>query len=172
MKNHFTVHGDTTIIYMQRKDGSIEHCFIDTDDFDLVANFNTTWFLHDNNGNTYARTTVTIDGKIHRLQMHRLILGLDDADIVVDHRDHNGLNNKRDNIRVSDRILNPQNKKGARSDSKTGVRGVTFDKESQKFKAHVSVDGKQKTLGRFSTIDEAEQAVKEARRKYMPFSEE
>lgn len=173
MKNQYEVIGETTVIFLPKKDGSFLECFIDTIDFDLINKYNTTWFAHENSVNTaYARTIVTIDRKIHRIQMHRLIFGTNDETQLVDHKDGNGLNNKRKNLRPATRKLNPQNRKKARSDSITGIRGVTFDKSSQKYKAHVTYGGKQKTLGRFNTIELAEQAVKEARKKYMPFNEE
>jgi hypothetical protein len=102
--------------------------------------------------------------------MHRLIMNADE-EVLVDHRDHNGMNNLESNLRIATRSQNNQNKKSARSDSKTSVRGVTFDKESNKFKAHIAINGKQKTLGRFTDIEDAKKAVIEARKEHMPFSE-
>jgi GTP:adenosylcobinamide-phosphate guanylyltransferase len=94
------------------------------------------------------------------------------VNMVVDHIDADTTNNRRNNLRVITNAQNIQNKKGARRDSNTGIRGVNWHKPSNKWVARFQVDGKRINLGTFDDINEAEKAVKEARAKYMPFSKE
>lgn len=51
--------------------------------------------------------------------------------------------------------------------NRTGVRGVCWDKTRQKYMAHIYVNGRRKTLGRFENIDNAIAARQEAEEKYF-----
>lgn len=51
----------------------------------------------------------TPDGKRRCVKMHRFIMGLDAG--KVDHKDRDGLNNQRDNLRVCSSIENGRNRK-------------------------------------------------------------
>jgi hypothetical protein len=70
------------------------------------------------NGKTYARTKVGSRSVL----MHRLLLDVNDPQVFVDHRDGDGLNNARDNIRIA---TPAQNRWNAASRSKSGFRGVS-----------------------------------------------
>jgi len=53
----------------------------------------------------YARTNIRLpDGRQRNIKMHRLILGLlDSPQIEIDHRNRNGLDNRRCNLRIASR---------------------------------------------------------------------
>jgi hypothetical protein len=51
-------------------------------------------------GKYFACRNVTVNHRSEFLAMHRAILGLTDPKILVDHRDHDGLNNQRSNLRI------------------------------------------------------------------------
>lgn len=57
------------------------------------------------------------------IKMHRIILGVTDPSIQVDHIDGDGLNNTKANLRICTNSQNQMNKK-AGSHSKSGIRGV------------------------------------------------
>jgi AP2 domain len=98
----------------------------------------------------YAHTSVRIaNGKQTTLQMHRLILGVTDANVLVDHADGDGLNNQRYNIRPATATQNQANKRKFGVTSK--YRGVSWHKMSRKFEAQIQVKGKNKHLGCFSS---------------------
>ncbi|EBG0278359.1 HNH endonuclease [Salmonella enterica subsp. enterica] len=79
----------------------------------------------------------------------------------IDHIDRNRSNNSISNLRDVSRIVNALNT-GERSDSSTGIKGVTFCKQRKKWQAQINLSGKNVTLGRFETIDEAAIAYKAA----------
>jgi hypothetical protein len=54
-----------------------------------------------------------------------------------------------------------ENLRGANSNSRSGIRGVRWTKGA--WEANVKVDGKVKYLGRFATVEDAEQAAIAAR---------
>lgn len=86
--------------------------------------------------------------------MHRLILGEEHR--LVDHEDLNGLNNRRENLRPSNKSLNAVNsrKHGKHSE----FRGVTWDSRRCKWAAYMRANGRSVNLGRFPTEREAADA--------------
>lgn len=103
------------------------------------------------------------------VKMHRLVLGLTDPQIQADHIDRDRLNNTRSNLRPATNAQNRQNTNGWGA---TGVRGVTWDKNRQKYIAGVKINYKRHNLGRFDTLEEAAAVVAAFRAEHMPFSEE
>jgi hypothetical protein len=99
--------------------------------------------------------TIGQDGKEHTQKMHRLILGIADPKLDVDHRDGDGLNNCRSNLRVATRQQNGSNQR-KRANSNT-YKGVCFDKSRNRWLAGIKVNYKRINLGRFESEIEAAQ---------------
>jgi len=72
----------------------------------------------------------------------------------IDHIDMNPLNIKPSNLRKCSHSQNHQNTK-VRSDSSSGVTGVSFSKLSGKWLAYINVSGKRYRLGLFECMDDA-----------------
>lgn len=85
--------------------------------------------------------------------MHRIITNAP-LGTCVDHKNGNTLDNRRENLRLATTSQNSINQK-LRRDNTSGVKGVYWDKKNKKFKAQISLHGKAKSLGRFSTKEEA-----------------
>src|SRR3990167_622 len=101
---------------------------VDDEDFEFINQFR--WSAEKNRGKKtwYARTnSKTAKGKRETcLRMHRLILKLEKGDKkIVDHRDGNGLNNQRTNLRLASTFQSMANR-GIRKDSKSGFKGVSL----------------------------------------------
>ena len=103
-------------IYLVGKNANGQFALIAKTDFELVKNHK--WYDH---GTGYAYTK--INGKT--IMMHRLILNASKGQ-AVDHRNRNGLDNTRKNIRLctmyENNIYRPVSK-----DNKTGYKGVNFN---------------------------------------------
>jgi hypothetical protein len=81
--------------------------------------------------------------------MHRALLRVDDPCIDVDHKDGDGLNNRRRNLRISDENGNNQNR-GPSCNNKSGYKGVCKSgKNPKKYQAVVDYLGKKIWLGYF-----------------------
>lgn len=84
---------------------------------------------------------------------------------MIDHIDGNKTNNRISNLREATFAENSWNT-GARSWSKSGVKGVSWDKSRGKWFASIFVHRKQIALGRYDSIQEAAAAYAEAARLY------
>lgn len=98
------------------------------------------------------------------VKMHRDILAAD-AGAEVDHRDGNGLNNTRANLRLATHSQNQHNAR-LRKDNKSGYKGVSWRESRQRFQAAIALGGKQVFLGHFRTAEEAHAAYCKAAEKY------
>lgn len=99
---------------------------------------------------TYARCR--IDGR--NIVMHRLIVGADSEN--VDHRDFDGLNNRRANLRPCSRKENSRSRR--KQPSALPYKGVGRVPGSKRFFARLSINGKDVRLGTFLTQEEAARA--------------
>jgi hypothetical protein len=90
--------------------------------------------------------------------MHRVLSGLNFGDErEVDHEDGDGLNNTRRNLRIASHAQNQANK-GARCDNASGLKGVYFCSDRNKYRAQIRVNGRLVSLGQYSTAEMASSA--------------
>ena len=85
--------------------------------------------------------------------------------ILVDHRDGNGLNNAIGNLRLATDVQNKQAPTRATKASKSGLRGVSFDKRYGNWIAAISLGGKTVHIGRYQTAEAAHAAYMDAKRR-------
>lgn len=138
---------------------------IDAEDLPLVDGFN--WrslVLRHKDGSiktVYAvRTSARGIEPRPTILMHRVILNAP-SDLVVDHKDGNGLNNRRSgpnegNLRLADYSQNAHNMKlGQRNSS--GLKGTHWCQRDKVWRSQISANGKCYVLGSFSTAEAAHQ---------------
>lgn len=130
-----------------------QFAIVDDCDFEMVSKFK--WHLKISTGLMYAARWIRRqDGSMSTQSIHRFLMGVDDTKIQVDHVNHNGLDNRRENLRIASSSQNCKNQR-IRSNNKSGYKGVYFDKRSRKFVAQYGMDGRLIGLGRFSCPMEA-----------------
>jgi len=84
---------------------------------------------------------------------------------IVDHIDGNARNNRIENLRDTSKAQNAWNSKLHKNNS-SGIRGVSWNKQTGKWKAEIRANGQCYFLGRFSTLESAKKAIDLARNKY------
>ena len=156
-RNPFKVVGDT--VCMELTQGEI--AVFDLADLSLVAPHR--WCAATFRRRTYAITQVrrTAYSRQESLRMHRLIMGVSDAAVFVDHHNLDGLDNHRDNLRVATRPENGWNCPRPLTNT-TGYKGVTKDARSGKYSAAIKVRGTTLYLGQFNDPVEAARAYDQA----------
>lgn len=134
---------------------------VDDEDFDRVMG--RTWSAEKSKVGWYAYTNLTGGkGKKHTsTRMHRFILNSKPRE-QVDHRDGNGLNNVRSNLRPASNTQNSRNSR--KKPGKNKFKGVYKDKRplSKPWMAHIKVNYKRIFLGRWKTERQAAKAYNAA----------
>ena len=101
--------------------------------------------------------------------MHRFLMN-PSLEIEIDHHDGNGLNNQRYNLRLCSHSQNCANRP-PRRDNFCGFKGVHWELGKCKWVARIGIDGKTRTLGRFTCIVEAAKRYdKAAKARYGEFA--
>lgn len=126
--------------------------FAIVDDCDHSMVSSKTWWRDKRPRNSYCFTVEYMNGVRKKIYMHRFILRLDKP-TQVDHRNGNGLDNRRENLRVASCAENLRNKRGwlHRKFLYKGIVGV----KPGGFKAEIRALGKRYRLGQYKTQEEA-----------------
>ncbi len=114
--------------------------------------------------NYAARSVSGVDGKQRDLKMHRAILKVEQG-YDIDHKDRNGLNNQRNNLRQCTKSENCYNRSKHPSNT-SGYRGVSWRAQRNRWKAQINVDGAQIHIGSYFCIIKAARAYDEAAKKH------
>ena len=134
---------------------------VDDVDYERVINFN--WHVVEVSSLKYASSS-------HIGLLHRFILGITDPKIFVDHKDGNGLNCQRNNIRKCTSSQNQKNKKPSGTSKYLGVfiqkvigsyknkKGDMKTSINKYWRAEISINGTKKYIGLFKTEYEAAMA--------------
>lgn len=141
------------IILRNRKMDQVGVVFVDKDDFDKVIQYK--WKFSGGYANCSRRDVGF---------MHTLILDKKDG-LYIDHINRNRLDNRKQNLRYVDGTINGFNK-GKQSNNTSGYVGVSWEKNRNKWEAHIKKHGKKKFLGYYSEIEDAVNARREAELEY------
>lgn len=102
----------------------------------------------------YAVRNISINGKQTTQRMHQLIMGDNPSKLDIDHRDGNGLNNQKSNLRFCTHQENQMNVR-SHKDGSSKHRGVCWYKPSGKWIAQIQLNGKVIYLGLFDDEEDA-----------------
>ena len=177
MKNEYQHNDDgTTYIFLESKSKYFpgKHTIIiDTEDWDKAKVHR--WRINGNSKTRYPYTATNIlhpdggwytrpdrNGSRERrrktLLLHHLILGKPEKGLVIDHKNHNGLDNRKDNLRFLTNQQNQWNSKSSKN-SFSEYKGVYWNKPLKKWKAYIRLFNKQIHIGYFTCEKEAARAV-------------
>ena len=136
-----------------------EEFYFDLEDYEKIKNYS--WHI-DNVG--YVRTQFRYDDNepYKKMRMHKLILNYQG---IVDHKNTNKKDNRKENLRFATNSQNCTNK-GLISNNTSGVTGVYWEKNKKRWFAEVSVNYKTIRSSYFKEFNDAVEARKELEDKY------
>ena len=141
------------VILYNKQNEEVARTLIDLDDIDKVKQYK--WCIVKG----YAVRGSDSSG------IHRLIMNCPKG-MVVDHINHNPLDNRKSNLRICTQRQNVINS-SKRSNNTSGVTGVSWNKVKGKWMSVIVVDGKTVFLGYFKDIKYATYARKQAEMEYF-----
>lgn len=140
------------VVLYNKQCEEVARTLIDLEDIEKVKDKK--WNIH-HNGYVMNGTTL----------FHRFIMDCPD-DMVVDHINHNRLDNRKENLRICTKHQNDMNKKILPNNT-SGITGVSWDKRKNKWRARIKYNQKEIHLGYFNTKEEAAEARKQAELEYF-----
>lgn len=126
--------------------GKGKYAIVDDEDYEKVARYR--WYC----GSGYAISDFGV-------RMHRFIMN-PPQDLVIDHINHDRLDNRRSNLKICTQFENSQN----RTHAKATYGNVYSNKDVTKWYACNIIDGKRSRSKSYDTYEEAEEALMLMRR--------
>lgn len=128
---------------------------VDDADAPLVAQHH--WWASRGAYSYYAVTKVRLSrGRWRLLGMHRFLMG-DPPGLQVDHVNHDGLDNRRSNLRIATQSQNKANSRRYRQNA-SGFKGVYRRAHYDRWSAQIAYGGRLRHLGYFNSPEEAARA--------------
>jgi len=134
-----------------------QFALIDEIDYPLISQYR--WFCLDHGKRQYAQATYSVKNKTKHIYMHRMIMGFPEGK-EIDHINFNGLDNRRENLRICSKSQNHFNIRKSKSASK--YKGVIAVPSTGKWSARIKIDGKKTHLGTFLNEVDAAKAYDKA----------
>lgn len=161
--NQYRFEGDICYIDCFDIKGNLRGTIIvDKEDYDTIKEFQ--WHIEDSRrGLQYGQANT--NGKIPNktIRIHRLLMP--DAK-QVDHINHNGLDNRRVNLRPCNNRENNCNKNFSMN-PKSGHTGIRYNEKVKSYYVRIMVNKKEISLGHYKTLEEALEARKQGEIKYF-----
>jgi len=131
------------------------YALVDDEDFNYLNQYS--WWLRDCKTSMYAMTK--IDNA--PVSMHSLLIREIPIGHTIDHKNTNGLDNQKHNLRIAT-LSQQQINRNIQDNNTSGYKGTSWNKCKKKWRAYITVKGIQLHLGYFNTLNSAAEAYNEA----------
>jgi DUF971 family protein len=171
IKNVFSINGDVATLHITRRNGDKYNVLIDVEDLEVLNKVNyavgLTW--KKNIQDFYAQ--ISIYGGFYEngkrkticITLQRLLTNAKKNE-VVDHKNHDTLDNRKINLRVTVNDKNTKNRSGKNANNKSGYRNVSL--VDGKYIVQLQIEGKNTVLGSFDDVHEAGECAEKMRQKH------
>lgn len=144
-----------------------KYAIVDPDDFGWLNKHK--WHISTGGGTFYAVRTTRLQNGKNRIviKMHRQLLKVPHH-LFVDHINHNGLDNRKANLRPATGAQNNRNRRKVRLNSfHSKYKGLTWYKREKRWAVRIMADRKSVFLGYFQNEIDAAKAYDIAAKKYF-----
>ena len=124
---------------------------VDSEDIEKIMALSP-WRKHGGSRNQYFQHSMARPSRDHIL-LHRFIINAKLGE-EVDHINGDTLDNRKANLRICSHAQNQRNMKKKNTNT-SGFKGVSLDKQKTRWRARITINGKEKTLGAYATPLEA-----------------
>lgn len=122
-----------------------QYAIVDDEDYDKVVRYK--WRAVWGGYCFYAVHTLWNKGKRYEIRMHRFILNGPDTSLV-DHRNYNGLDNRKSNLRLCSHSQSQYHRRGSKNGT-SQFKGVYFRTQNQSWQAQIKYNGKSIWIGQY-----------------------
>lgn len=136
---------------------------VDDEDFDRVARFKWSAFVAKHT--VYAMRSIYYAPNIRQTVLLHVFIGEPENGLIVHHEDHNGLNNRRDNL--SSMTRQQHNRLRGLNKNRVGMYRGVYPIGIGVYKATISISGKSYHLGTFRSEKDAAIAYDSAARELV-----
>jgi hypothetical protein len=167
MKNNYKTVGDVTFIELVRADGRIILTSIDTNQLEKVKEFPNIWYAvwKKQTNSFYVYGYLYSKNKQKTIYLHRWIMNPPDG-MVIDHINHDTVENLCSNLRIVTPQQNYLNKKIS-SRNTSGARGVVWNKKENKWRVKFKIFGVYKSFGQYKEFEKAKEAARDIESKLI-----
>ena len=173
-QNKYIICENLTTIFVKQRSGIIHKILLDTKNLPIILKENLSWHVK---WNVYTesyypravRRTFTSEGIIQEMvYMYQLFIDYDTKTEEVDHINHDTLDTREENLRVTNKKLNDKNRSGKNKNNKSGYRNVFWSTSDNRWIVALQIEGKQTYFGRFKydDLEKAGALAEEMRQKY------
>lgn len=140
-------------LYFEKRNGDIHEIIVDADEIERLKEVNYMWNTHykpctKTYYSAYTLYEETDGEKTHKtIYLARFIMNVTDPNITVDHWNHDTLDNRKENLRITVIGPNDTHRSGKNSNNKSGHRNVSWNGSG--WSVQLMVDGKNTCLKRF-----------------------
>lgn len=140
-----------------------KYAIVDPEDYERLNRHK--WYAVKYRQGFYAVRSVTVGKKKGHVHMHREIINAE-AGKLCDHINHNGLDNRKANLRQVSRVENVWNSRKRKGRSSSKYKGVSWFKRKKKWQARIQANGRNIFIGSYKNEIAAARAYDEAAKKY------
>jgi hypothetical protein len=157
--------GMKTFVITSKKYGN-HQVMIDDEDYQRVMKYHWNVYSSKRHSTLYVHSRVFVDNRYTTLRLHRVVMRITDSKVQIDHKDHNGLNNQKKNLRPCTPSLNGGNQSISKLNT-SGFKGVHYSKNNHNWVARITVQRTRISLGSFANISDAAKAYNKAALRYF-----
>lgn len=146
---------------------------VDIDDLNRLIELDLHWNVYKRKDlcyaitNNYGRDENGRYKLLNTILLHRFILNDEiQSGMHIDHINHNGLDNRKSNLRIIKVSENATNRSGKNSNNKSGYRNVFWSTKDKRWAVSLHKDGRQIYGGHYTDVHEAGRVAQNLREQY------
>ena len=138
-----------------------KYAIVDPDDFEKLSQYK--WAIKKDKHTSYAKRT---NNKLKKtIMIHRQITAAPKG-VIVDHINHNGLDNRKANLRFVTVTQNAWNSTMGLNSGSSKYKGICWEKDKHRWRGRISINNKSKHLGFFDDEKAAARVYNKAAKKH------